>query len=191
MRLAYRRASTEWGQPCTSGSTNPTTSGDQHTGKCKLRVQGVSKLTGSLLLSRFQTYNSIITEKSPVISIHTLPVLLYFFPIYLLVSISFLIWPIQLVLGLIHGLFSSIFVCSIFTLILGINEKVLSFSLKLKKGYPLSILSVGLDSLGVTCSPQGPTFAGSKPAEVDGFFQDVKILSTSPPGGTLSWGSRV
>ena len=29
-------------------------------------------------------------------------------------------------------------------------------------------------------------FAGSNPAEVDGFFQDVKILSTSPPGGTLS-----
>ena len=27
--------------------------------------------------------------------------------------------------------------------------------------------------------------------EVDGFFQDVKILSTSPPGGTLSWGSQV
>ena len=29
-------------------------------------------------------------------------------------------------------------------------------------------------------------FAGPNPAEVDGFFQDVKILSTSPPGGTLS-----
>ena len=26
------------------------------------------------------------------------------------------------------------------------------------------------------------------PAEVDGIFQDIKILSTSPPGGTLSWG---
>jgi hypothetical protein len=23
------------------------------------------------------------------------------------------------------------------------------------------------------------------------FFQDVKILSTSPPGGTLSWGSEI
>ena len=35
-------------------------------------------------------------------------------------------------------------------------------------------------------------FADSNPAEVDGFlFQDVKILSTSPPGGTLSWGSWV
>ena len=32
---------------------------------------------------------------------------------------------------------------------------------------------------------------GFKSGEVDGFFQDVKILSTSPPGGTLSWGSRV
>ena len=36
-----------------------------------------------------------------------------------------------------------------------------------------------------------PRLAGSNPAEVHGFFQDVKILSTSPPGGTLSWGSRV
>ena len=33
--------------------------------------------------------------------------------------------------------------------------------------------------------------AGSNPAELDGFFQDAKILSKSPPGGTLSWGSRV
>ena len=32
---------------------------------------------------------------------------------------------------------------------------------------------------------------GSNPTEVDGFFQDVKILSTSPPGGTLSWGSWI
>ena len=50
---------------------------------------------------------------------------------------------------------------------------------------------VGLCGLGVTCSPRDPRFAGSNPAEVDGFFQDVKILSTSPPGGTLSWGFRV
>ena len=28
------------------------------------------------------------------------------------------------------------------------------------------------------------------PTEVNGFFQDLKILSTSPPGGTLSWGSE-
>ena len=39
---------------------------------------------------------------------------------------------------------------------------------------------VGLCALGVTCSPRYPRFAGSYPAEVDGFFQDVKILSTSP-----------
>ena len=26
------------------------------------------------------------------------------------------------------------------------------------------------------------------PTELDGFFQEVKILSTSTPGGTLSWG---
>ena len=36
-----------------------------------------------------------------------------------------------------------------------------------------------------------PRFAGSNPAEVDGFFQDVKILSIIPPGGTLSRESRV
>ena len=31
----------------------------------------------------------------------------------------------------------------------------------------------------------------SNPVEVDGFFQDMKILSTSPPGGTLNRGSLV
>ena len=45
--------------------------------------------------------------------------------------------------------------------------------------------------LGVTCSRRDPRFAGSKPTEVDGFFQDVKILSISPSGVTLNWGSRV
>ena len=50
---------------------------------------------------------------------------------------------------------------------------------------------VGLGGLGVTCLPQDPRFAGSNLTEVDEFFQDVKILSTSPLGGTLSWGSRV
>ena len=43
---------------------------------------------------------------------------------------------------------------------------------------------VCLGGLGVMCSPRDPRFAGSNPAEVDGFFQDVKILSTSPPGET-------
>ena len=41
---------------------------------------------------------------------------------------------------------------------------------------------VGLYGLGVMCLPRDPRFAGSNPAEVDGFFQDVKILRTSPPG---------
>ena len=49
--------------------------------------------------------------------------------------------------------------------------------------------TVGLGVLGVTRSPRDPRFSGSNPTEVDGFFQDVKILSKSPPGGTLSWGS--
>ena len=55
----------------------------------------------------------------------------------------------------------------------------------------IKFMVVGLGGLGVTCSPRDPRFADSNPAEVDGFFQDVKILNTSPPGGTLSWGSRV
>ena len=50
---------------------------------------------------------------------------------------------------------------------------------------------VGLGGLWATCSPQDPRFAGSNPTEVDGFFQDVKILSTSSPGETLSWGSEI
>ena len=50
---------------------------------------------------------------------------------------------------------------------------------------------VGLGGLGVTYSPRDPRFAGSNPAEANGCFQDVKILSTSPPGGTLSGGSWV
>ena len=40
----------------------------------------------------------------------------------------------------------------------------------------------------VTSSPRDPRFAGSNLAEVDGFFQDAKILSTSSPGRTSSWG---
>ena len=44
-------------------------------------------------------------------------------------------------------------------------------------------LAVGLAVLTVTWSPRDPRFSGSNPAD---FFQDVKILSTSPPGGTLS-----
>ena len=36
---------------------------------------------------------------------------------------------------------------------------------------------VGHGGLGVTCSPRDPRLAGSNPAEVDGFFQNVKILS--------------
>ena len=41
---------------------------------------------------------------------------------------------------------------------------------------------IGLGGHGVTCSPRDPRIVGSNPAEVDGFFKDVKILSTSPLG---------
>ena len=38
-------------------------------------------------------------------------------------------------------------------------------------------MKVGLSGLGVTCSSRDPRFMSSNPAEVDGLFQDVKILS--------------
>ena len=55
----------------------------------------------------------------------------------------------------------------------------------------LTVKGVGLGGLGVWCLPRDPRFAGLNPAEVDGFFQEVKILIISPPGVTLSRGSRV
>ena len=39
-------------------------------------------------------------------------------------------------------------------------------------------LHVGFGGLAVPCSPRYPRFVDSSPAEVNGFFQDVKILST-------------
>ena len=64
---------------------------------------------------------------------------------------------------------------------------------KLVKVYTKSIplLLTVTQVIGLTCSPRDPRFTGSNPAEVDGFFQDVKVLSTSTLGGTLNWGSRV
>ena len=44
------------------------------------------------------------------------------------------------------------------------------------------MMTVGLGGLGLTCSPRDPRFEGLNPAE------DVKLLSTSPPGGTLNLG---
>ena len=40
--------------------------------------------------------------------------------------------------------------------------------------FALRVFEVGLGGLGVTCSPRDPRFRGFKPAEVDGFFQDIK-----------------
>ena len=51
--------------------------------------------------------------------------------------------------------------------------------------------AVGLGGHLVTCSPRDPRFASLNPTEVDGFFQDLKIPSTSSPRWTLSRGSRV
>ena len=50
------------------------------------------------------------------------------------------------------------------------------------------MLLVGLGGLEVTCSPRDTKFTGSNPAEVDVFFQEVKILSTVLREGLLSWG---
>ena len=51
---------------------------------------------------------------------------------------------------------------------------------------------VSLDYVNLLgCSPRDPRSADSNPDEVDEFFQNVKILSRSAPGGTLSWVSRV
>jgi hypothetical protein len=48
----------------------------------------------------------------------------------------------------------------------------------------LNTLAVDLGGLGVTCSPRDPKFAGSNPAEVNEFFQDVKNPEHNPPGRT-------
>ena len=43
-------------------------------------------------------------------------------------------------------------------------------------GNSIKISVVRFGGLGVTCSPHDQWLAGSNPAEVDGLFQDVKIL---------------
>ena len=50
-------------------------------------------------------------------------------------------------------------------------------------GFSFYINFVGLD-LGVTS--RDPRFVGSNAAEIDGFLQNIKLLNTSLPGGTLS-----
>ena len=60
-----------------------------------------------------------------------------------------------------------------------------------KKNVSLNNIEVDLGGFRVTGSPRDPRFAVLNPVEVDGFFQDVKILSIRSPGGTLSWGYRV
>ena len=61
-----------------------------------------------------------------------------------------------------------------------------NFLIVFKKGLELNFN----DSLN-NHSSRDPRLAGSNPAEVGGVFADVKILSTSPPGGTLSRGSVI
>ena len=57
--------------------------------------------------------------------------------------------------------------------------------------YIVTFRIVCLGGLVVTCLPGDPSYVGLNSAEVVGFFQDVKILSTYPPGGTLSHGSEI
>ena len=52
-------------------------------------------------------------------------------------------------------------------------------------------VKVSLGGLGIMCSPQDSRFAGLNRLKLMDFFQDVKILSTSPLEGTWSLGSRV
>ena len=42
------------------------------------------------------------------------------------------------------------------------------------------IIIVVLGGLGVTCSPRDPRFAGSNPAEVEGFFQGLSAVGPEP-----------
>ena len=51
-----------------------------------------------------------------------------------------------------------------------------------------SIEPVGLGGLKVTCSPRDPKFAGSNPAEVDGFFQEVKNPDPKSSGREFTGG---
>ena len=52
----------------------------------------------------------------------------------------------------------------------------------------IKYVNVDLGGLGVTCSPQDPSLSGSNPTEVDGFFQDVKTLSTNLSGRDFKLG---
>ena len=65
-------------------------------------------------------------------------------------------------------------------LVLTSNNKKTTLSLaRLLFIYKYNCLYVYLVGLEGTCSPRDPSFAGSNASEVDGFFQDVKVLSTS------------
>ena len=55
-----------------------------------------------------------------------------------------------------------------------------------RKWFLHSIVNDEKVGLGVMCLSWDTRFRGSNPAEVDEIFQDIKILSTSPPGGTLT-----
>ena len=50
---------------------------------------------------------------------------------------------------------------------------------------------VGLGSLGVTCSPWYPRFAGSNPAEMEGYFSGRKNPEHMSSGREFKLGSRV
>ena len=73
----------------------------------------------------------------------------------------------------------------------GLGPTLIFINCRTKLTIMFDVPLVGLGGLGVTCLPQDSRFAGSNPTEVDEFFEDVKILSKSPPEGILSWGSRV
>ena len=46
-----------------------------------------------------------------------------------------------------------------------------------------STFLVGIDDLEVTCSLRDPRFVGSNATKDNRFYEDVKVLSRSPPEG--------
>ena len=63
------------------------------------------------------------------------------------------------------------------TSIASLNHSAIRLSIH---NWEIKAAYVGLGGLGVTCSPRDPRFAVSNPAQVCGFFQDVRILVTEP-----------
>ena len=71
-------------------------------------------------------------------------------------------------------------------------EKCMMHSKGENKSYEVIVFAyislVGLGRLGVTCSPRDPRFAGSNPAEVDGFYSGHKNPEQKSSGRDFNLG---